>query len=181
MALTGTHLTTRTTRRRNLIFRKACGTTARRMAYLPRAAVAQAFTSRSLPGKLAWVCPRTVCATCRIYRCPPRRIMTRIWFTSGGSAVGMFGGTSVGAPVFAGVAGFLNQVSFRRTDFRRRQGSGSLNPRLYAMAQAAPKAFHDVTGGDKWCSLCASNRVPCTLRCRSDSVRARDFMTRQRG
>ena len=56
------------------------------------------------------------------------------------------GGTSVAAPVFAGVVAMLNQ-------YRGANGLGNINPALYRMAAGAPEAFHDITTGD--------NRVPC--------------------
>ncbi|SPE32839.1 putative Tripeptidyl-peptidase I [Candidatus Sulfopaludibacter sp. SbA3] len=56
------------------------------------------------------------------------------------------GGTSVGAPAFAGVVALVNQ-------FAKAQGLGNINPHLYRMAQTTPGAFHDVTTGD--------NIVPC--------------------
>jgi subtilase family serine protease len=56
------------------------------------------------------------------------------------------GGTSFGAPAFAGIVALINQ----RTSSRQ----GNVNPTLYALAGTAPSAFHDITTG--------SNDVPCT-------------------
>ena len=56
------------------------------------------------------------------------------------------GGTSFGAPILAGVAALMNQITGAR-------GLGNLNPRLYALALTAPNGFHDITTGD--------NKQPC--------------------
>jgi subtilase family serine protease len=57
------------------------------------------------------------------------------------------GGTSAGAPVFAGIVVLLNQ--------KMSAPQGNVNPRLYALAASSPNAFHDITTGD--------NKVPCTV------------------
>ena len=62
-----------------------------------------------------------------------------------GGALHTVGGTSVGAPVFAGVLALLNQ--------KLGAALGNVNPGLYRAAQAAPGVFHDITTGD--------NIVPC--------------------
>jgi hypothetical protein len=59
----------------------------------------------------------------------------------------LVGGTSVGAPVFAGVVGLLNQAA-------QTNGQGNVNRQLYPLAASTPAAFHDITTGD--------NKVPCT-------------------
>jgi hypothetical protein len=58
------------------------------------------------------------------------------------------GGTSVGAPTFAGIVAILNQATQSST------GLGNINPTLYALAVSTPTAFHDITTGN--------NIVPCT-------------------
>lgn len=55
------------------------------------------------------------------------------------------GGTSFGAPTFAGIVAILNQ--------KTHSSQGNVNPTLYALAASAPSAFHDITSG--------SNIVPC--------------------
>jgi subtilase family serine protease len=55
------------------------------------------------------------------------------------------GGTSFGAPAFAGVVAILNQKTGSR--------QGNVNPNLYAVAATTPNAFHDITTGN--------NIVPC--------------------
>lgn len=69
------------------------------------------------------------------------------------------GGTSASAPLFAGVVALLNQYEVAHGAIAQ-PGLGNLNPTLYAMAQAAPSAFHDISSGN--------NAVPCaqeTLNC----------------
>lgn len=56
------------------------------------------------------------------------------------------GGTSVGAPTFAGVLALINQATGSK-------GLGNVNPTLYRLAGSAGSSFHDITTGD--------NRVPC--------------------
>ncbi len=56
------------------------------------------------------------------------------------------GGTSFGAPAFAGIVAILNQKMGST-------GQGNINPTLYAIAASSPNVFHDVTTGD--------NIVPC--------------------
>ncbi len=77
-----------------------------------------------------------------------------------GGVLSAFGGTSVGAPVFASVTAMLNQY-LQANGFQTTGRSGNLNPRLYALAQAAPNAFHDVTAGDNIVVGCSSSRI-CT-------------------
>jgi subtilase family serine protease len=56
------------------------------------------------------------------------------------------GGTSVGAPTFAGVLALINQATGSK-------GLGNVNSTLYSLAGSAPRSFHDITTGD--------NKVPC--------------------
>lgn len=69
---------------------------------------------------------------------------------SGGSMY--VGGTSVAAPVMAGVAALLNHYLVN-TGALKQPGLGNLNPTLYRMAQTTTGVFHDVVDGD--------NNVPC--------------------
>src|SRR5262249_3817217 len=57
------------------------------------------------------------------------------------------GGTSAGAPTFAGIVALLNQATGSK-------GLGNINSTLYTLAGSAPNSFHDITSGD--------NKVPCT-------------------
>jgi subtilase family serine protease len=67
---------------------------------------------------------------------------------SSGSLNGV-GGTSVGAPSFAGILAIINQATQAST------GQGNANPSLYGLAVSTPSAFHDIPAG-------SSNIVPCT-------------------
>ncbi len=80
-------------------------------------------------------------------------------YSSGGISV--VGGTSVGAPVFAGVAALLNQYEIAN-GLQSTPGQGNMNPRLYALAQAVPGIFHDVTSGNNVVTGCPSAR-PCSI------------------
>ncbi len=78
-------------------------------------------------------------------------------FRSSNGGLTVVGGTSAGAPAFAGVVAILNQLS--------NSAQGNVNPKLYAFAASAPSAFHDITSG--------GNQVPCqigTLNCPSGSM-----------
>ena len=55
------------------------------------------------------------------------------------------GGTSAGAPSFAGVMALIDQ--------QQKGAQGNVNPRLYSLFAKSPGAFHDTITGD--------NRVPC--------------------
>lgn len=57
------------------------------------------------------------------------------------------GGTSAGAPTFAGIVALLNQATGSN-------GLGNVNPMLYALAASNANAFHDISSGD--------NKVACT-------------------
>ncbi len=70
---------------------------------------------------------------------------------SGGSRMA-FGGTSAGAPAFAGVVALLNQYLVSKNAISQ-PGIGNINPTLYRLAQSTKDVFHDVTAGD--------NKIPC--------------------
>ena len=57
------------------------------------------------------------------------------------------GGTSMSAPIFAGVASLLNEIALAKTG----SSLGFINPLLYQMAADAPDTFHDITEGDNIC------------------------------
>jgi subtilase family serine protease len=57
------------------------------------------------------------------------------------------GGTSAGAPTFAGILAVISQA-------KGISGLGNVNPMLYAIAASSPSAFHDITSGN--------NNAPCT-------------------
>src|SRR5437667_588577 len=50
------------------------------------------------------------------------------------------GGTSAGAPTFAGILALINQKTAS-------SGLGNVNPMLYTLAASSPSAFHDITSG----------------------------------
>ncbi len=79
-------------------------------------------------------------------------------YTSG--VMEAYGGTSVASPVFAGVTGLLNQYLIAN-GLQKTAGLGNLNPRLYALAQASPGAFHDITSGDNIVPSCSPKERNC--------------------
>ncbi|HLX42883.1 MAG TPA: protease pro-enzyme activation domain-containing protein, partial [Bryobacteraceae bacterium] len=70
--------------------------------------------------------------------------------TSG--ALRVVGGTSAGAPSFAGILALLNQYLVSKKILTQ-PGLGNVNPTLYRLAQSTSDIFHDITTGD--------NRVAC--------------------
>jgi len=64
----------------------------------------------------------------------------------------VFGGTSVGAPTFSGMAALLNQYLVAKKAIPA-PGLGNINPTLYRLAQSTTDVFHDIISGD--------NKVPC--------------------
>src|SRR5947199_6405943 len=66
-------------------------------------------------------------------------------FRSSSGALTVVGGTSAGAPAFAGIVAIINQVS--------RSSQGNINPKLYSLTTSASAVFHDITSG--------GNQVPC--------------------
>jgi len=66
---------------------------------------------------------------------------------SDGSSLAVVGGTSAGAPAFAGIVALLNQKTGSN-------GLGNVNPTLYSLAASTPGAFNDITSGN--------NVIPCT-------------------
>jgi uncharacterized protein (TIGR03437 family) len=69
-----------------------------------------------------------------------------------GNIWGLYGGTSVSTPAFAGIVALLNHYLVVK-GIQSRPGLGNINPTLYHLAQSAPNAFHDITVGN--------NIVPC--------------------
>ncbi|HYL35661.1 MAG TPA: S53 family peptidase [Bryobacteraceae bacterium] len=69
------------------------------------------------------------------------------------------GGTSAATPAFAGIVSLLNQYLVA-AGAQSSPGLGNINPGLYALAQTAPSAFHDITSG--------SNIVPCVINSTQD-------------
>jgi subtilase family serine protease len=67
-------------------------------------------------------------------------------FRAADGSLNVVGGTSVGAPAFAGILAILNQATSGPL--------GNVNLTLYPLAVSTPTAFHDITTGN--------NIVPCT-------------------
>ncbi len=85
-------------------------------------------------------------------------------YTSG--SLGIYGGTSVPTPVFAGLAAILNQYLVS-TGAQSSAGLGNINPRLYALAQTSPQIFHDITSGDNIVTVACGRRQ---LNCNNQPV-----------
>ena len=64
------------------------------------------------------------------------------------------------SPVFAGITGLLNQYLIAN-GLQKSAGLGNLNPRLYALAQASPGAFHDIASGDNMVPSCSPKERGC--------------------
>ena len=67
-------------------------------------------------------------------------------------ALRVVGGTSAGAPSFAGIVALLNQYLVSNKVVTQ-PGLGNINATLYRLAQSTTDIFHDITSGD--------NRVAC--------------------
>jgi uncharacterized protein (TIGR03437 family) len=84
---------------------------------------------------------------------------------TGGSAQ-IFGGTSCGTPIMAGIAALLNQYLVS-TGSQKTAGLGNINPNLYSLAQSKSYSvlFHDVTLGNNTVTLTVpdcSEFIGCT-------------------
>jgi uncharacterized protein (TIGR03437 family) len=77
---------------------------------------------------------------------------------SGGGA-DFVGGTSVAAPVMAGIVALLNQYLVS-TGIQQQPGLGNINPTLYRLAQSAQGVFHDVSTGNNNVT-CVSGSPDC--------------------
>jgi len=63
-------------------------------------------------------------------------------FRASDDSLTVIGGTSVGAPVFAGIVALLNQ--------KVNSAQGNVNPGLYMIASTVPNTFHDIANGANW-------------------------------
>jgi len=84
---------------------------------------------------------------------------------------GIYGGTSVATPIFAGIVTLLNQQMKNTPP----AGLGNINTTLYQFAQSMPSAFHDVQAGNYNNGGAANpsgNTVPCTQGTTSCSAKA---------
>jgi len=77
----------------------------------------------------------------------------------------LVGGTSVSAPMFAGIVALLNQ-------YTASAGQGNINKSLYQLAATAPSAFHDITTGTNHvaCEAGTPSVQPTALQCPSGGV-----------
>ncbi len=84
-------------------------------------------------------------------------------YTTSGRDTGwyVFGGTSAGAPSFAGVLALLNQY-VASSGKASGAGLGNVNTKLYSMAASSPAAFHDVTTGNNIVSATSCTGPRCT-------------------
>ncbi len=79
-----------------------------------------------------------------------------------GGQLQIYGGTSVASPSFAGIATLLNQYVVLN-GVQSSPGLGNMNPKLYALAQTAPGAFHDITTGNNIVTVtCGPRSQNCT-------------------
>ena len=76
-----------------------------------------------------------------------------------GGADLVFGGTSVAAPSFAGIAVLINH-SVVRSGAQSSAGLGNINPKLYSLAQTDDRVFHDITTGDNIVTIACPRRSP---------------------
>jgi uncharacterized protein (TIGR03437 family) len=70
------------------------------------------------------------------------------------------GGTSAGAPAFAGVVALLNQYLIS-VGAQAQPGLGNINPELYRLARVATNVFHDITQGNTMVP-CAAGSPNCS-------------------
>ena len=77
----------------------------------------------------------------------------------------VIGGTSAGAPAFAGVLALLNQYLVS-SGAQANSGLGNINANLYPLASSTPNAFHDTTSGSNAVEACGD---PLCIRTLSSS------------
>jgi uncharacterized protein (TIGR03437 family) len=77
-----------------------------------------------------------------------------------GGTWGLYGGTSIATPAFAGMVALLNHYLVANKA-QSKPGVGNINPALYQLAQTVPSAFHDTTAGDSIVS-CGKGTPGCT-------------------
>jgi subtilase family serine protease len=82
------------------------------------------------------------------------------YFCANGVPAGDSGGTSLAAPMFAGIAVLINQYQVA-TGAAAKPGLGNMNPTLYALAAKYGDAFHDIVSGNN-IEPCGVNSAWCT-------------------
>lgn len=81
-------------------------------------------------------------------------------YTAGSSQI--YGGTSFGAPSFAGLAALINQYMVY-SGAQSSPGQGNFNPKLYSLAQTTSGVFHDITTGNNIVTVaCPARSRGCT-------------------
>jgi len=75
-----------------------------------------------------------------------------------GGQLQVYGGTSVAAPSFAGIATLLNQYLVSN-GIQSSPGLGNMNVKLYPLAQSAPGAFHDTQVGNNIVTVACNGRA----------------------
>ena len=84
------------------------------------------------------------------------------YLTYNGGTLQVVGGTSAGAPFFAGLAAVLNQYLVS-SGAQSSPGLGNINPQLYSIARTTLGAFHDITTGNNIINVtCSSRTRNCT-------------------
>lgn len=79
-----------------------------------------------------------------------------------GGQLQIYGGTSVASPSFAGIVTLLNQYVVTK-GVQSSAGLGNINTKLYALAQTAAGAFHDITVGNNIVTVtCGARARNCT-------------------
>ena len=73
----------------------------------------------------------------------------------------VYGGTSVSAQVFAGIAALMNQYLVS-SGKQAAPGLGNINPQLYSLAQTSSGVFHDITTGNNIVTVPCSSRRGCS-------------------
>jgi subtilase family serine protease len=91
--------------------------------------------------------PYLICSQDEITRNDPGATSCANGFRDSKNNFAGVGGTSAGAPTFAGILALINQATGST-------GLGNVNPMLYSLAASSGTAFHDITSGN--------NNVPCT-------------------
>jgi uncharacterized protein (TIGR03437 family) len=80
-------------------------------------------------------------------------------YTGGSSQI--YGGTSFGAPSFAGIATLINQYMVF-SGAQSSPGLGNVNPKLYALAQTTSGVFHDITTGNNIVTVSCGRARGCS-------------------
>jgi subtilase family serine protease len=90
-----------------------------------------------------------ICSQDYVDNFDPGATACTIGFRDSNQNLERFGGTSAGAPTFAGIVALLNQATGAN-------GLGNVNPMLYSLFanNGSTHVFHDITSG--------TNKVPCT-------------------